>query len=229
MRKSQLRIGTDGNLYYLKDDGAMAVSETIVDKDSGKTYGTDENGVCREVSSIVNNSLTIPIVTKYLPSNYQHGQQVVKMLVLHDTGNTEGDSAAANYTYFSTNAAPLNSGVTAHAFIDDKELIRTVPDSQQAWHVKGSYNGKAFNEESYGMELCNLLTQAKVTEQVDNAAKYFAMLCTDFNLDPMKDIYSHGELTKLGNVSGGHMDPHTYLAKWGHDMDAFRKSVSGYM
>lgn len=53
--------------------------------------------------------------------------------------------------------------------------------------------------------------------------------CNTFNLDPNKDIYSHGELTKLGNVSGGHGDPHAYLAKWGYDMTQFRALVAQYM
>lgn len=74
-----------------------------------------------------------------------------------------------------------------------------------------------------------MLSQEKVDEQFDNAAKYVASLCVQYNLNPNADIISHGELSKLGNVSGGHTDPHAYLGKWGHDVDGFRALVSTYM
>ena len=172
--------------------------------------------------------LSVPTHIQYLPTSYYNGLQQIKMLVLHDTGNEKGDSAKSNYNYF-TGKGAIEKSLTAHAFIDNKELLLTIPINQGANHVKGSYQGKSFNENSYGLELCNLVTQKDVDEQFSNAAKYFAQLCLEFNLDPYIDIHSHKELSILGNVSVGHVDPDAYLAKWGYNMDKFRNLVADYL
>ena len=58
MQKSSLRVWKD-KLYYLKDDGSMAVSETIIDKDSGKTYSADADGVCTEKKNAINQGVNV--------------------------------------------------------------------------------------------------------------------------------------------------------------------------
>lgn len=173
--------------------------------------------------------LTVPIIIQYLPSNYWHGNQTVELLVIHDTGNVSGDKAQGNYNYFNTNASALKAGVAAHAFLDDTKLLQTIPSDIKTYHTKGSYQGKAFNSNSYGFELCNLTNQEAVDEQFDNAAKYFAKLCAEFSLDPYDNIRSHHELTILGKVQGGHVDPDGYLSKWGHSVDEFRNLVDSYL
>ena len=230
MLKSSWKSGENGEWYYLKSDGKMAANEDIVV--DGVTYSTNENGVCTEKdgNNNLNNQLTVPIVTKLLPTSYQCGQQQqITLLVLHDTGNVGGDKAINNYNYFNTDPSALASKVSAHAFLDDTQLLITVPENQQANHTRGSYNGRSFNKESYGLELCNLLSQSKVDEQFNNAAIYYASLCNNYGINPSTQIKSHGECTTLGKVSGGHMDPHVYLQKWGHNMDEFRALVAQYM
>lgn len=150
------------------------------------------------------------------------------MLVVHENGNINGDSANGNYNYFLSQSA-ISNGVTAHAFLDSNQLLLTVPKDQKAYHVRGSYQGQSFNDQSYGMELCNLKSQEEVEEQFANATKYYAILCIEFNLNPYNDIRSHNELTQQGNVKGGHVDPDAYLAKWGYDMDMFRDEVAKQM
>jgi len=59
MQKSSLRVWKD-KLYYLKDDGSMAINETIVDADSGDTYYANDNGVCKKVAGSAGNVLLLP-------------------------------------------------------------------------------------------------------------------------------------------------------------------------
>lgn len=50
MAVSQIRK-KEGKLYFLKDDGAMAVNETITDPDSGITYWANDKGELTEVAN----------------------------------------------------------------------------------------------------------------------------------------------------------------------------------
>jgi len=58
MQKSSLRVWKD-KLYYLKEDGSMAVSETITDEDSGKTYYANADGVCTEKENVTNQGVNV--------------------------------------------------------------------------------------------------------------------------------------------------------------------------
>lgn len=196
-------VWINDNYYYFYPKGHLASSEWIEDLD--EKYWVNKDGIWD--GSYPERELSVPIVVQHLPQSYWHGNQTVQLLVLHDTGNVKGDSAKGNYSHFINNTEALSRGVAAHAFLDNTVLLQTIPSDIKTLHVKGSYNGKSFNTNSYGLELCNLLSQEDVDTQFDDAAKYFAQLCIEYGLDPYKDIHSHGEMTKLGNVYGGHTDP----------------------
>lgn len=93
------------------------------------------------------------IKKKLIKYNYapRYGKEI-KYIVVHDTGNTNKGAGANNhYLYF-------NSGIrnaSAHYFIDDKEIIQTVEDSNASWHCgdgKGLYG--ITNSNSIGVEIC---------------------------------------------------------------------------
>lgn len=76
----------------------------------------------------------------------------IKYIVIHDTGNTNKGSGAHNhYLYF--NGA--NRNASSHYFVDDKEIIQTVEDTNCAWHCgdgRGIYG--ITNSNSIGVEIC---------------------------------------------------------------------------
>ena len=69
------------------------------------------------------------------PGNYG-GSRVasqIKYLIFHYTGN-DGDKAANNAAYFQNNVVEAS----AHYFVDDTTVWRSVPDLKVAWAVGGS-------------------------------------------------------------------------------------------
>jgi len=76
----------------------------------------------------------------------------IKYIVIHDTGNSKKGSGANNhYLYFNGG----NRNASAHYFVDDKEIIQTVEDTNASWHCgdgKGIYG--ITNRNSIGIEIC---------------------------------------------------------------------------
>lgn len=76
----------------------------------------------------------------------------IKYIVVHDTGNRRRGAGAYNhYLYFNAG----NRNASAHYFVDDKEIIQTVEDSNASWHCgdgKGRYG--ITNSNSIGIEIC---------------------------------------------------------------------------
>ena len=68
------------------------------------------------------------------PGNYGGSRAVnqIKYLVFHYTGN-DGDQAANNAAYFQNNIVQAS----AHYFVDDTTVWRSVPDLKVAWAVGG--------------------------------------------------------------------------------------------
>ena len=85
----------------------------------------------------------------------------IRYLVLHYTGN-DGDTAENNAVYFRDNVVKAS----AHYFVDDDTVYRSVPDLQTAWAVGGSLYvgaqeagggsmyGVITNTNSISVELC---------------------------------------------------------------------------
>jgi len=106
------------------------------------------------------------------PVNYQKGRgSSIKYIVVHYTGNN-GDTAKNNADYF---ARQPNLKVSAHYFVDEKEIWQSVPDSDTAWHCGGdrqsqsggSFFGICANKNSIGIEMCNFMKyNEKVAENV---------------------------------------------------------------
>lgn len=76
----------------------------------------------------------------------------VKYIVIHYTANN-GDTAENNIRYFQRDYR----GASAHYFIDEKEIWRSVEDEDIAWHCGAkSYRHKyCRNSNSIGIEMCS--------------------------------------------------------------------------
>ena len=77
----------------------------------------------------------------------------IRYLVIHFTSN-DGDTAKNNADYFAREVA----GASAHYFVDEREVWRSVPDNRVAWHcvTRGTYfHPYCRNQNSIGIELCS--------------------------------------------------------------------------
>lgn len=181
------------------------------------------------------------IVQRILKTNpcYQCQQYIKPQgLMLHSVGcpQPSGEVWCNVYAY--------NSGACVHAFIDanDGTVYQTLP-----WNMRGWHGGGSSNDTHIGVEMCesnyihytgganftvsNLAAARKHAQTAYNAAvELFAMLCKQYNLNPLTQIVSHSEGYRKG-IATNHADPEHY---WnglglGYTMDTFRKDVKAKM
>lgn len=69
----------------------------------------------------------------------------VEWIIVHYTGNNR-DTAAGNGKYF----RDRNVGTSAHYFVDEEEIIQSVPLKCRAWHA----GNKTYNQGGIGIEMC---------------------------------------------------------------------------
>lgn len=76
----------------------------------------------------------------------------VEYLVLHYTAN-DGDTARGNGQYFAANRV----GASAHYFVDENQVVCSVPEERVAWHCGGAgyCHPRCRNGNSIGIELCS--------------------------------------------------------------------------
>ena len=76
----------------------------------------------------------------------------VRYIVVHYTG-TPGDTAANEGLYFNRNDTGKTS---AHYFVDENEVVQSVPDEYVAYHCGGAYyyHKECRNGNSIGVEIC---------------------------------------------------------------------------
>lgn len=161
-------------------------------------------------------------------------------LMLHSVG-----CAQPNALVFVSKWDNVNYDIAScHAVIDANNgtIYQTMPWNFRAWHCGGSANNT-----HVGVEMCeskyirytsgakfDILDKAKAQADCRRAYKsaveLFAMLCNEYNLNPMKDIVSHREGGKAG-IASGHVDPEHYWNGLGmnYTMAGFREDVKKEM
>lgn len=124
----------------------------------------------------------------------------IKYIVIHYTAN-KNDKAESNGNYFKNNAVQAS----AHYFVDETTVVRSVKDKIVAWSVGGNkypscestgggkFNGKCTNSNSISIELCNSLE--KVPEKtLANAIKLTKKLMKRYKIDS-DHIIRHFDVT----------------------------------
>ena len=105
-------------------------------------------------------------------ANYGVRRGKIEWIVMHYTAN-DGDSGMSNARYFQK---ALNPVASAHYFVDDREIVQSVPDEYVAYHC-GAYKYRhpfCRNYNSIGIEMCDAKRDGKMmaTEQtLENAAE----------------------------------------------------------
>lgn len=140
------------------------------------------------------------------PGNYGGSRAVnqIKYLVFHYTGN-DGDQAANNAAYFQNNVVQAS----AHYFVDDTTVWRSVPDLKVAWAVGGkkyanadktgggTMYGMITNTNSISIEMCDTIRNGvyQASEAtLANAAALGRELMEKYGI-PLRNVYRHFDVT----------------------------------
>jgi len=174
---------------------------------------------------------------------YTAGRKIeVKGLMLHSVGCSQPKASV----FIKSWNKESYGRACVHAFIDgnDGTVYQTLPWNHRGWH-----GGGASNNTHIGVEMCEPAcidytgsftiacsdwAKAKAVSKrtYDAAVELFAMLCKEYNLDPLADgvIISHTEGYKRG-IASNHSDPeHLWKQlEMGYTMDGFRADVAEAM
>lgn len=128
----------------------------------------------------------------------------IRYLVIHYTGN-DGDTAERNGSYFADRIVKAS----AHYFVDDDSVVRSVPDLRIAWSVGGklwpdiaetgggSMYGVVTNANSISVELCDTLRDGVYRASdatLENAASLCRALMKRYDI-PVERVYRHFDVT----------------------------------
>ena len=128
----------------------------------------------------------------------------IRYLVYHYTGH-DGDRAANNAKYFQNNIVKAS----AHYFVDDTTVWRSVPDLKVAWSVGGSKYANAHktgggtmygvitNTNSLSIEMCDTIRNGvyQASEAtLANAAALGRALMEKYGI-PIENVYRHFDVT----------------------------------
>ena len=128
----------------------------------------------------------------------------IKYLVIHYTAN-DGDKAANNAAYFQNNVVKAS----AHYFVDDTTVYRSVPDLKIAWAVGGkkyanaaqtgggTMHGIITNTNSISVELCDTRkdgTYQATEATLENAVSLCKQLMALYHI-PLENVYRHFDVT----------------------------------
>lgn len=185
------------------------------------------------------------LIQSFLTNNpcYTCGRTItVKGLMLHSVGCPQPSAAVFVRNW---NRADFDDACV-HGFIDANtgDIYQTLPWNRRGWHC-----GDAANNTHIGVEMCEpacikytqgatftcsdpATAKAAATRTYKAAVELFAMLCKQFNLDPLADgvIISHREGAARG-IASGHADPEHLWNQLGtgYTMNTFRAAVKAAM
>jgi N-acetylmuramoyl-L-alanine amidase len=141
------------------------------------------------------------------------GKRTPRYAVAHDTGNPDS-TALQNFHYF--NSRQLQASV--HVFIDDKDILVTIPLSEKAWHVRSNVSDA--NEWAIGVELC-YGPSIHFDEAYKRYVWFFAYLCQNYEWEPRDHIKGHYELDPARRT-----DPIHAFSQYGKTFSSFLKDVA---
>ncbi|MCC2327361.1 MULTISPECIES: peptidoglycan recognition protein family protein [Bacillus cereus group] len=143
-------------------------------------------------------------------------------LIIHSTA-TPGASAEDEAQYFSTG----NRRASAHYFVDWDSIVRTIPESEVAWHAGPQANGRFLS-----IEMCE---PKRNTPEADEEFAHVWGATVDLAADICRRygwstdvIHSHKWVTEtLGGTD--HKDPDSYLAEYNRTWDELVADIAGVL
>ena len=118
----------------------------------------------------------------------------IKYIVIHYTAN-DGDTDENNGKYFANNDVDSS----AHYFVDDDSITRSVPDEYVAWHCGAkTYKHKTCrNANSIGIEICDDVKNGKIypsDKTIQNVLDLTRSLMKKYNI-PAENVIRHYDVT----------------------------------
>lgn len=140
-------------------------------------------------------------------------------LVIHSTANP-GATAQNHYVYFNTG----DRGASAHYFGDWIEIIRLIPEDEQAWHA-----GPTANRKYLSYEMCEPSNddpdKLNKFKKVWNDAVWFAAdYCKRYGKTE-KDILNHNIISQRYPSETSHTDPIGFFERYGKTWTDFINEV----
>lgn len=121
--------------------------------------------------------------------------RLVRNIVIHYTGNP-GATAANHVRYFGVNLANQNPAdnvpdryASAHLFVDPNDAVVIIPLNELAYHASQA------NPYSIGVEMCIEKDGSFHPDTVRKTVQIAAELCRLYNLNPLRDIIRHYDVT----------------------------------
>ena len=130
---------------------------------------------------------------RLIKNNYSsRNSKSIKYIVIHDTGNTSiGSDANAYYNYFNTK----NRQASAHYFVDDKQILRVVKDSDKSWHCgDGRGLNGITNDNSIGIEMC-INSDGDFNKTYLHTLKLVKYLMKEYNM-PLENVVRHYDASR---------------------------------
>lgn len=190
------------------------------------------------------------VIKSYLTNNacYKANRTItVRGLMLHSVGCNQPSAEVFAKKWNDPN---MTRQICCHGMIDGNtgDVRQFLPWNHRGWHGASGKNGSC-NNSHIGVEMCEPAcikytggssftcsdkptARAVAQRTYDSAVQLFAMLCKEFNLDPLADgvIISHKEGHRRG-ISSNHGDPEHLWTQldMGLTMDTFRRAVKAAM
>lgn len=146
--------------------------------------------------------MAIRVREMLLTNHNRPGKKIIKLkgIVIHWTANTrKGANAVANRNYFNN----TKNSVSAHYIVDDKNIIRCIPDDEIAYHVgakKYAAVGLKVKKDNYspnyfliGIEMC-VNSDGDWSKTYQNTVELAAYLLKKYNLN-INNMYRHHDIT----------------------------------
>jgi len=135
--------------------------------------------------------------------------------VLHSTANP-GATAKDHFNYFNNKYRGSSPNYT----LDWIEIMRFIPESEQAWHAGPTANGKYL-----GIEMCEPkgYDPDKFLEVWLRAIWLVSDLCKRYNWTT-DQIFDHATISNIYRETD-HQDPTAFLKQYGKTMADFKKAV----
>ena len=145
----------------------------------------------------------------------------VEYLVIHYTG-VPGDTAENEARYF---AASDTGKTSAHYFVDEQEVIRSVPEAFVAWHCGGKeyFHPHCRNGNSIGIEICTKGEPGDYRfhpRAVERAKGLVRRLMRDYDVPPER-VVRHYDVTRK-------LCPMPFVGQGLRDWERFKEGLKMY-
>lgn len=120
-----------------------------------------------------------------------------KWIVIHETGNPSKNAGADNHANYLSNLAKQNDTYLSwHYTVDDKKIIRHIPDNEIAWHAGDGETENGGNYAGIGIEIC-INPESNFSVALENAASLAADLMKAYSL-PLSAVKQHHDFSSYG-------------------------------